>query len=122
MTWSQMAEHSDWQNFSLRCRGSLLGLSVYVCATSLSIMFGALQPHAWAQQLRITNPISIDRTEEVVEIPLDQVARQTRYSAAQLQSLVAIDVATKQHIPSQLYSSRPGADPDTLLLAGPVTG
>jgi hypothetical protein len=111
-----MAEHSDWQSLSLRCRGSRYGLSVYFRATSLSIMFAALQPYAWAQQLRITNPISIDRAEEVVEIPLDQVARQTRYSAAQLQSLVATDVATKQRIPSQLYSSRPGADPDTLLL------
>jgi hypothetical protein len=111
-----MVEHSDWQSFWLRCRGSRHGLLVYFCATSLSIMFAALQPHAWAQQLRITNPISIDRTEEVVEIPLDDVARQTRYSAAQLQSLVATHVATKQRIPSQLYSSRPGADPDTLLL------
>jgi hypothetical protein len=108
--------NSDWQSFSLRWRGSRLGLLVYFCATSLSIMFAALQPPAWAQQLRITNPIRIDRTEEVVEIPLDQVSRQTRYSAAQLQSLVATDVATKQRIPSQLYSSRPGADPDTLLL------
>jgi hypothetical protein len=111
-----MAEHSDWRSFSLRCRSSRHGVLVYFCATSLSILFAALQPHAWAQQLRITNPVSIDRTEEVVEIPLDDVARQTHYSGAQLQSLVATDVATKQRIPSQLYRSRPGVDPDTLLL------
>jgi hypothetical protein len=66
--------------------------------------------------LRLTNPINIDRPEEVVELPLDQVARHLRFSAAQVQSLVATDAATKQRIPTQLYSSRSGADPDTLLL------
>lgn len=33
-----------------------------------------------------------------------------------MQSLVATDTATERRIPSQLYSSRPGGDPDTLLL------
>src|SRR5271156_1743934 len=102
-----MAEHSEGQNFSSRCRGSRLGLLLCFCATSLSILFAALQPHAWAQQLHITNPISIDRTEEVVEIPLEQVRHHLHFSAAQLQSLVVTDVATKQRIPTQLYSSRP---------------
>jgi hypothetical protein len=81
----------------------------------LSVLF-ALVAGAWAQQLRLINPINIDRTEEVVEVPLDQVARHLRFSVAQVQSLVASDAATKQRIPSQLYSSRPDADPDTLLL------
>jgi hypothetical protein len=79
-------------------------------------LFVALPTGAWAQQLRLSNPISIDRPEEVVELPLDQVTRHLRFSATQVQSLVATDAATKQRIPSQLYGSRPGADPDTLLL------
>jgi hypothetical protein len=33
-----------------------------------------------------------------------------------LQSLIATNTATHQRIPSQLFSDRPGADPDTLLL------
>jgi Domain of unknown function (DUF4861) len=79
-------------------------------------MFAALPTGAWAQQLRLTNPTNIDRTEEVVELPLDQVARHLRFSATQVQSLVATDAATKQRIPSQLYTSRPDVGPDTLLL------
>jgi hypothetical protein len=79
-------------------------------------MLAALQPDAWAQQLRLTNPINVDRSEEVIELPLGQVVRHLRFSAMQLQSLVAADAATKQRIPSQLYSSRRDADPDTLLL------
>ena len=35
---------------------------------------------------------------------------------AQLQSLVATDTATNQRILSQLFSDKPGTDPDTLLL------
>jgi hypothetical protein len=65
--------------------------------------------------LRLTNPTNIERTE-VVGIPLSQVARHLHFSAAQLPSLVATDATTKQRIPSQLYSSQPGADPDNLLL------
>jgi Domain of unknown function (DUF4861) len=113
-----MADHSDWLSLSLRCQGWRPGLFIYLClcTTSLSVMFAALPPGAWAQQLRLTNPMNIERPEEVVEIPLGQVARRLHFSAAQLQSLVATDAATKQRIPSQLYSSRPDADPDTLLL------
>jgi hypothetical protein len=100
----------------LRCRGLRPGPLIYLWAISLSVLFAALQPRAWAQQLRLTNPIGIDRTEEIVEIPLQQVRHHLHFSAAQLQSLVATDVTTKQRIPTQLYSSRHRADPDTLLL------
>jgi len=109
-----MAEHSEWHDLSSHCRSSQPGRSI--CFWVLSILFVALPTGAWAQQLRLTNPISIDRPEEVVELPLDQVTRHLRFSATQVQSLVATDAATKQRIPGQLYSSRPGADPDTLLL------
>jgi Domain of unknown function (DUF4861) len=107
---------ADWMSLSSRRRNWRRGLFTLFCATSLSVLFAALVPAALAQQLRITNPTNIDRTEEVVEIPLVQLERRLHLSAAQLPSLVATDAATKQRIPSQLYSSRPGADPDTLFL------
>jgi hypothetical protein len=88
---------------------------LFLYTTSLSVIFAALQPGAWAQQLRLINPLNTDRTE-VVEIPLPQLAEGLRFSAAQLKSLVATDAATKERIPSQFFSDRPGADPDTLLL------
>jgi hypothetical protein len=111
-----MTAHSEWHILSSHCRSSQPGLSIYFCGTVLSILFAAVPNGAWAQQLRLTNPISIDRPEEVVEVPLGQVTRHLRFSATQMQSLVATDAANKQRIPSQLYSSRPGADPDILLL------
>jgi hypothetical protein len=111
-----MAEHSDWHSLYSQCRSWRPGLSLCFCGAVLSILFAALTPGARAQRLRLTNPINIDRPEEVVELPLDQLARHLRFSAAQLHSLIATNAATKQRIPSQLYSSRPGADPDTLLL------
>jgi Domain of unknown function (DUF4861) len=106
---------ADWLSVSSRRRNWRRGLFTLFCVTSLSIVLTA-SPDAPAQHLRLSNPTNIDRTEEVVEISLDQVARHLHFSAAQLQSLVATDAATKQRIPSQRYSSRPGADPDTLLL------
>ncbi len=106
---------ADGLRLSSRRRNWQRGLFTLSCATCLSVALTA-PPDAPAQQLRLTNPTNLDRTEEVVEIPLDQVARHLHFTAAQLQSLVATDAATKQRIPSQYYSSRPGADPDTLLL------
>jgi hypothetical protein len=111
-----MAEHFDWHSLYSQCRSWRPGRSLCFCGAVLSILFAAPTPGAWAQQLRLTNPINLDRPEEVVELPLDQVARHLRFATAQLQSLIATNAATKQRIPSQLYSSRPGADADTLLL------
>jgi hypothetical protein len=111
-----MAEHSDWHSLSSRRPDWRHGLSIDFCGTVLSIVFAALPPAALAQQLRLDNPTNIDRTEEVVEIPLVQVERHLHISAAQLLSLVATDAATKRRIPSQLYSSRPDAGSHTLLL------
>src|ERR1700733_3787585 len=109
-------ESSDWRSLYSHCRVLRSGLCICLYLTSLSAMFAALQPGAWAQHLRLDNPANIDRSDEVVGLPLGQVARRLGFSPAQLQSLVATDAATKQRIPSQLYSSRPEADPDTLLL------
>ena len=104
---------ADWLSLSSLRRNWRAALFT-LCATSLSVMLAA-SPVARAQQLRLTNPTNIDRTEEVVEIPLDQVTRHLKFSAPQLHSLVATEAATKQRIPSQLYNSRQGADPDTLV-------
>src|ERR1700722_7168737 len=110
-----MAERPDWQSLSSHCRTWRPGRSIHFCGTVLLVFF-AFVAGAWGQQLRLTNPTNIDRTEEVVEVPLDQVASHLRLSLVQVESLVASDAATKQRIPSQLYSSRPDAAPDTLLL------
>jgi hypothetical protein len=106
---------ADWLSLSSRRRHRRVGLFT-LCATIVSVLLASLPPAALAQQLRFDNPTNVDRTEEVVEIPLDKVERHLHFSVAQLPSLVALDAASKQRIPSQLYSSRPGADPDTLLL------
>jgi hypothetical protein len=111
-----MAENSDWHSLSSHRRRWRPRLSICFCGTVVSILFAALAPDARGQQLHLTNPTNIDRPEEVVELPLDQVARHLHFSATEMLSLVARDAATKQRIPSQLYSSRPGAEPDTLLL------
>ena len=111
-----LANHSDFWGLFLRWRCWRPRLLNFFCAPSLSVMFAVLPTGTWAQQLRLTNPTSIERPEEVVELSLDEVARNLRFSATEVQSLVATDAATKQRIPSQLYSSRPDAHPDTLLL------
>ena len=105
---------ADWLNFSSRLRHSPF-FYLLIGATSLSVVLST-PPRARAQQLRLTNPTNIDRIEEVVELPLNQVARHLHFTAAQFPSVVATNTATRERIPSQLYSSRPGADPDTLLL------
>src|SRR5450631_3709907 len=49
-------------------------------------------PHsALGQKLQLTNPLNVDRTAEVVEVPLTQVMKNLRLTEAKLESLVAID-------------------------------
>jgi hypothetical protein len=113
---SQMVERSGRVGLSLSGPGRRAGGFTLACAIGLSTIFTALQPSAWAQQLSLVNPLNFERGEEVVEIPLGQVTEHLHLSGAQLQSLVVSDAATLQRIPSQLFSERPRADPDTLLL------
>lgn len=94
--------------------GCLRRLSPLGCSAALAL--AGLQPAARSQQLHIANPLNVDRGQEVVEVPLSQLAEKLHLSTAQLPTLVAADAATQQRIPAQLYSSRPGAAPDTLLL------
>jgi hypothetical protein len=95
---------------------SRAGLLIYLSAATIPAMIAALQTSAWAQQLRLTNPLTIDRGDEIVEIPLKQVAERLHSTPAQLQALIAIDDKTRRRIPTQLWSDRPRAEPDSLLL------
>src|SRR5579864_8212599 len=106
-----MVNDSNFGGLSLSWRCWRPGPLIFFCATSLSVMFAVLPTGAWAQQLRLTNPTSIDRNEEVVEVPLKQIVAHLSFSRAQLRSLVVTDAATQQRIPSQLYGSRPDAAP-----------
>lgn len=110
-----MTEGSGMPVRSSRTKGKV-GRLICLNAALMTVMMVALQPAAWAQQLRLTNPLHIDRGDEIVEIPLGQVAEHLHRPVAQLQALVALDATTKQRIPIQLWSSRQRAEPDTLLL------
>jgi hypothetical protein len=113
---SRMAELIGNRSQSSQRCGGLLGSTRLLAVACLSFLFVSLPLCTAAQELRLTNPLSIARGEEVVEIPLLQITQHFHWSLAQLQSLVATDAATNLRIPSQLFSERPDADPDTLLL------
>ena len=98
------------------CRRRLLSLTLLCSLGALLFMVAGIQPVLAAQHLLLTNPAGIDRANEVVEVPLAQVAGQLHFSVAKLDDLVATDVKTRERIPSQLFTHRQGAEPDTLLL------
>ena len=83
-----------------------------LCAVVLS--FAA--PAAFGQELVLSNPLNVDRTQEVIEAPLRQVLDHLHLDAAQAAAIVAEDAATHQRIPDQLYSGTLDAPPDKLLL------
>jgi hypothetical protein len=74
---------------------------------------------ASAQHLVLTNPLDLDRPEEVFEVPLQQVLDRLHVSVAEAQFIVAED-SYGQRIPSQIYGDNPGGAPDTLLLLAHV--
>ena len=82
----------------------------------IAIVLGSIAPQALAQDLVLTNPLNVDRTEEVVEVPLAQVLDHLHLAPAQAGSIVAFDRATHDRIPDQLFGSGPAAAPDLLLL------
>lgn len=84
--------------------------------SGIAILLASIAPGAMAQRLILTNPIDVDRGQQVVEVPLKQVLSHLHLSLAKAQSIVAVDSATGQRIPDQLYSSVPDASPDVLLL------
>lgn len=82
----------------------------------MAILFaGCLHP-AWAQELKVVNPLNLARTPEVVEMPLDQVLRHLHLSPAQATALVAEDVSNGSRIPIQLCAAGRADSPPCLLL------
>jgi hypothetical protein len=69
-----------------------------------------------AQHLVLTNPLNVARHQEVVEIPLEQVLNHLHIATAQASAIVAADGSTGAQIPVQVYSAKPGASADHLLL------
>jgi uncharacterized protein DUF4861 len=69
-----------------------------------------------AQELILVNPLNVDRTQEVIEVPLQQVLDQLHALPAQASAIVAEHAATGQRVPNQIYASTLGAAPDKLLL------
>ena len=84
--------------------------------TLVAIAFAVAVPITPAQNLILVNPLAVDRTQEVVEIPLSQVLSHLHLAPGQAPSIVAQDAATGQRVPSQLYTDTPDAAPDGLLL------
>ncbi|MGD0629586.1 MAG: DUF4861 family protein [Terracidiphilus sp.] len=83
-----------------------------LCAVVLS--FAA--QHTFGQELVLSNPLSVDRPQEVIEVPLQQVLDHLHLAPAQAAAIVAEDAATHQRIPDQVYSATLDAQPDKLLL------
>jgi hypothetical protein len=50
------------------------GLLILTSAAVMPAIIATLQRAAWGQQLRLTDSMCIDRGEEIVEVPLKQVA------------------------------------------------
>ena len=68
---------------------------------------------ASAQHLAVTNPLDVARTEEIVDLPLNEVLRHVHTKEAD--QIVVVDDATKQRQPSQTYSTT-GMAPDRFLV------
>jgi Domain of unknown function (DUF4861) len=82
----------------------------------LVLVLSTLPSVAGGQKLILRNPIATDRLPEVMEIPLEQVLTHTHITAEQARDLVAMNSATGERIPLQLYANQLGAQPDMLLL------
>jgi hypothetical protein len=81
------------------------------CAALIAVAFTSVQ----AQKLRLSNPLSTPRIDEVIEIPIAQFLAHTHIKLDQLSSVVAVD-SSGTRIPSQIYSPEVGASPSLLLL------
>jgi hypothetical protein len=69
-----------------------------------------------AQELILTNPLSVDRTQEVIEVPLQPVLDQLHALPGLASAIVAEDAGTGQRVPDQAFASTYDAAPDKLLL------
>src|SRR5271170_3930846 len=92
-------------NFALRTwtlRFAAVGVYLVCCGAPAS-----------AQRLAVTNPLDVARTEEIVDLPLNDVLHHVH--AKEADQILVVDDATKQRQPSQTYSTT-GAAPDRFLV------
>jgi hypothetical protein len=82
----------------------------------ITVVLVAAASRSYAQELILTNPIDVDRVQEVIELPLQQVLDHLHLAPAQAGAIVAEDAATHARIPDQIASSKLDATPDQLLL------
>ena len=69
-----------------------------------------------AQELILTNPLGVDRSQEVIEVPLGRLLQHLHLPLSQAAYLVAEDAVTGQRIPNQLCAAGQNAAPACLLL------
>lgn len=81
-----------------------------------SLALAGFVPGALAQDLILVNPLSVDRQQEVIEIPLSQIVERLHLLPAQAATIVAEDEATGRRVPSQLETGKPDETSDRLLL------
>ena len=85
----------------------------------ITVVLVAAASRSYAQELILTNPIDVDRVQEVIELPLQQVLDHLHLAPAQAGAIVAEDAATHARGPGigQIArSSKLDATPDQLLL------
>src|ERR1700683_2802134 len=69
-----------------------------------------------AQDLILTNPLKLDRTQEVIETPLQPVLDHLHALPGLASAIVAEASGTGQRVPDQAFASTYDAAPDKLLL------
>jgi hypothetical protein len=92
------------RNFAFRNWAALIPI-LGVCLTCCAL--------AGAQRLAVSNPLAVQRLDEVIDLPLDEVLRHLHAKGED--AIVVIDEATKQPLPSQTYSTT-GTAPDRFLV------
>ncbi len=92
-------------HFSLR-------VAALFCLT-LGGWIGVPATSALAQHLSVTNPLDVQRLEEVLDLPLSDVLHHVSVKSAD--QIIVVENATKQRLPSQVYSTT-GTTPDRFLI------
>jgi hypothetical protein len=82
----------------------------------IAVLLVSTASGAHAQELIFQNPLNVDRPQEVIELPLQQVLDHLHLAPAQATAIVVEDAATHERIPDQLYSGTFNAPPDQLLV------
>ena len=82
----------------------------------IAIMSVACTAAVPAQELILTNPLGVDRTQEVIEVPLDPILHRLHLPLSQAESIVAEDAVTGQRVPDQLCAAGENSAPACLLL------